>query len=142
MSLLEGLYNKGYNLTLYTRPLSFFGYFITIKQMLMAHLEKRLVYQRIFGCGSQRKGKSTAVDQALMVCRWNDFYKNKSSKVVAMMSTKHVGLLQDSGRKHFATKRNIFGNYNPKKIEHTLSVLIFACTNFREFREFWSISRN
>ena len=28
------------------------------------------------------------------------------------------------------------------EINSTLSVLIFACTYFREFREFWSISQN
>ena len=36
-----------------------------------------------------------------MVFRWNDFYRTKSKHVVSMMSTKHVGILKDSGKTHF-----------------------------------------
>ena len=36
-------------------------------------------------------------------------------------------------------KKNVFIK---KSVAYTLRVLIFAGTNFRDFREFWSISRN
>ena len=39
-----------------------------------------------------------------MVLRWNDAYKTKKMKVVSMMSTKHTGQLQQTGKIHHATK--------------------------------------
>ena len=44
----------------------------------------------------------------LMVCRWSDCYKSSSKKIVSMMSTKHTGLLVDTGRVRFRSKVNIF----------------------------------
>jgi len=42
-----------------------------------------------------------------MTLRWNDAYKTKKVKIVSMMSTKHTGVLKESGKIHHATKEPI-----------------------------------
>ena len=54
-------------------------------------------------------------------------------------------LCQKANQKISALKNTKLLKYKKTHICYvmpTLSVLTFACTNFREFREFWSISRN
>ena len=41
----------------------------------------------------------------LMVCRWSDSYKLDSKKVVSMLSTKHTGLLKETGKIDFRPKK-------------------------------------
>ena len=46
--------------------------------------------------------------EGLMVCRWSDCYKTSSKKIVSMMSTKHTGLLVETGKVDYRSKANIF----------------------------------
>ena len=39
-----------------------------------------------------------------MTLRWNNGYKTKKVKIVSMMSTKHTGVLKESGKIHHAAK--------------------------------------
>ena len=43
----------------------------------------------------------------LMVCRWSDWYKLKSKKIVSMLSTRHAGVFTESGKMDFRSKTMI-----------------------------------
>ena len=42
-----------------------------------------------------------------MIMRWNDPYKIKSTKLVSMLSTKYTGTIQNTGKIHFSSKKEI-----------------------------------
>ena len=46
-------------------------------------------------------------DEKFIVFRWNDPYKKKSTKVVSMLSSIHIGELIDTGKVDFATRESI-----------------------------------
>ena len=114
LSLMDGLYNKGYNVTLdnlYTSP----------------ELLRVLMFNETDSYGTLRKKTGLPTDfwqwkpikevgeqpliqfcEGLMVCRWSDCYKTSSKKIVSMMPTKHTGLLVEIGKVDYHSKANIF----------------------------------
>lgn len=45
-------------------------------------------------------------DEKLVLFRWNDPYQIKSTKIVSMLSSIHVGKLVDTGKVDFDAKQN------------------------------------
>ena len=61
----------------------------------------------------------TFCDQKFMVMRWNDAFKTKSNKIISMMSTKHVGELENTNKLIFNQRL---------KSENSMSFLITTLT--------------
>ena len=108
---MNGLYNKGHNVTLdnlYTSP----------------ELLRVLMFNETDSYGTQKTGLPTEFWQwkpikevgeqpiiqfceGLMVCRWSDCHMTPSKKIVSM-STKHTGLLVETGKIDYRSNSYIF----------------------------------
>ena len=114
LSLLNGLYNKGYKVVLdnlYTSP-ELLRALVQNETDAFGTLRSKKGLPSDFWKWNPQKGldiqpMTKFCDGILMVCRWNDCYKTKSKKVVSMMSTKHTGNLVNTGKIHYATKQHI-----------------------------------
>ena len=111
LSLMEGFYNQGYNIALdnlYTSPELLKALFLNKTDAYGTLRKKEGLPQNFWewkpvkGVGESAETKFC--DETYIVLRWNDAYKTKSTKIVSMMSTKHTGVLQESGKIHHATK--------------------------------------
>ena len=116
LSLMGGLYNKGYNVTLdnlYTSS--------ELLRVLFSHQTDS------YGTHCKKAGLSTDFRQwkpikevgeqpviqfcdELMVCRWSGCYNSSSKRIVSMMSTKHTGLLVNTGRLDYRLRISNFLN--------------------------------
>ena len=114
LSLLKGLYNQGYCVTLdnlYTEPYLLLALYEN-KTDSFGTLRKKKGLPRDFWLWKPQKGIGIPPmikyhDEKLMVMRWNDCYKTKKKKIVSMLSTRHVGELVGTGKVHYATKDEI-----------------------------------
>ena len=114
LSLMEGLYNQGYCVTidnLYTEPYLLLALYANGTDGF-GTLRKKAGLPHDFWTWKPQKGIGIPPiikfhDEKLMVFRWNDCYKTKSKKIVSMMSTRHVGELVGTGKIHYATKDEI-----------------------------------
>ena len=111
LSLLDGLYNQGYNVTLdnlYTSP-------ELLRVLFMHHIDAYGTLRKKAGLPTdfwqwkpvQEVGAQPIIKfcEELMVSRWSDSYKVNSKKVVSMLSTKHTGLLKETGKIDFRSKK-------------------------------------
>ena len=114
LSLMDGLYGKGYKVVLdnfYTSP----------------ELLRTIICNETDSFGTLRHKKGLPTDfrnwkpckevgsapmrkfcNNLMVCRWTDCYKKTKTKIVSLMSTKHTGDLVATGKTHYSSKLKIF----------------------------------
>ena len=114
LSLMQGLFNQGYSVTLdnlYTEPSLLLALFKNSTDCF-GTLRKKKGLPKDFWDWKPAKGVGIPplikfCDQKLMVMRWNDCYKTKSKKIVSMMSTKHTGEIVATGKIHFSSKQEI-----------------------------------